>query len=233
MLVAGATGALGRLAVADLLERGALVALAGRDTEALAELAAAAHAPARTVDAYDLDACAGSAPWARAALGGLDGVLVTVGVAGFGPAAEVADATAEHLMTVNALCPMALLRGAVPVVGDGGFLAAVTGAIVDSPLLGTADYTASKAALAGWLGVLRRETRPRHLTVVDARLPHLDTGFASRAVAGTAPPLAAGADPAPVVHALVEQLVSALARSLPPGNAIPGTGLPTPSDPVH
>ncbi|GGT03177.1 MULTISPECIES: SDR family NAD(P)-dependent oxidoreductase [Streptomyces] len=215
VLVVGATGEIGTLAVRGLDGRRCRTALAGRDRRRLADLAAATGSPARGMDAYDLQGCAGLAPWAAAALGGLDGVLVTVGVAAFGPAARVSDAAAEHLLTVNALCPMAVLRGAAPVVGDGGFLAAVTGAVVDAPLTGTADYAASKAALACWLGVLARELRKRRVAVVDARLPHLDTGFAARAAEGSPPPLPRPGDPAAAVSALLDRLLAPAAPATP------------------
>ncbi|MFE1409805.1 SDR family NAD(P)-dependent oxidoreductase [Streptomyces sp. NPDC058746] len=219
VLVVGATGEVGRLAVHEFLGRGVRLALTGRNRRSLSGLAATTGCPTRILDAYDLDACAASGPWALSALGGLDGVLVTIGVAGFGPAAGVPNAAAEHLMTVNALCPMAVLRGAVPVVRDGGFLAAVTGAIVNAPLTGTADYAASKAALACWLGVLAREVRRRRVAVVDARLPHLDTGFGSRAVVGSPPPLQRGADPATHVRSLLGDLLGHLDGPVPGGTA--------------
>ncbi|GHE45644.1 SDR family oxidoreductase [Streptomyces vinaceus] len=217
VLLVGATGEVGRLAATDMIGRGAHLALAGRNEQRLAELAASSGCPSRRLDAYDLDACARTGPWALVKLGRLDGVLVTIGIAGFGPAAEVPDAAAEHLMTVNALCPMAVLRGAIPAVRDGGFLAAVSGAIVNAPLIGTADYAASKTALACWLGVLAREVRSRHIAVVDARLRHMDTGFASRAVVGNPPPLRPGNDPGPEVRALIDHLVGHLAKLAPPG----------------
>ncbi|MFF0552863.1 SDR family NAD(P)-dependent oxidoreductase [Streptomyces sp. NPDC004311] len=216
VLVVGATGELGTLAVHELLARGAKAAVCGRDPDRLAGLAANTGCPARHIDAYDLDDCGSAAPWAAAALGGLDGVLTTVGVAAFGPAATVTDDVAEHLMTVNALCPMAVLRGAVSTVEDGGFLAAVTGAIVDTPLTGTADYAAAKSALSCWLGVVARELRRRRVAVVDARLPHMDTGFATRAVLGSPPPLARGADPARETAVLVDRLLGLLPGA-PPG----------------
>ncbi|GAA1588414.1 SDR family oxidoreductase [Streptomyces globosus] len=215
VLVVGATGEIGTLAVRALDRRHCRTALAGRDSRRLAALAAGTGSPARGIDAYDLHGCSALAPWAADALGGLDGVLVTVGVAAFGPAARVSDAAAEHLFAVNALCPMAVLRGAAPVVGDGGFLAAVTGAVVDTPLTGTADYAASKAALACWLGVLARELRKRRVAVVDARFPHLATGFAARAVEGSPPPLPIPADPAAAVSALLDGLLAAAAPARP------------------
>ncbi|MFD9161726.1 SDR family NAD(P)-dependent oxidoreductase [Streptomyces sp. NPDC059558] len=210
VLVAGASGVLGGLAAHELQARGSMVALAGRHPDRLADVAGGlGGAPVRGLDAYDLDDCAALAAWAVRELGGLDGVLVTVGVAGFGRVEEVPDAVVEHLFAVNVLCPAAVLRGAVARVVDGGFLAAVTGAIVDRPMLGTADYAAAKTALSCWLGVVAREGRARRLRVFDFRLPHLETGFSDRPVAGRPPALPRGGDPAAAVRALVDQLEGA------------------------
>ncbi|MFJ6782838.1 SDR family NAD(P)-dependent oxidoreductase [Streptomyces yangpuensis] len=206
----GATGDLGTHAVYGLLTRGSRPAVAGRDTARLDALAARTGCPAFAIDAYDLDGCAEVAPWAAAVLGGLDGVLVAVGVPAFGTADSIPDVVAEHLMTVNALCPMAVLRGAVPVVRDGGFLAAITGAIVETPLTGTADYAAAKSALSCWLGVVSREVRRRDVHVIDARLPHMATGFASRSIAGSPPHLPPAADPAAEMAALLDRLLGTL-----------------------
>ncbi|MFF3728160.1 SDR family NAD(P)-dependent oxidoreductase [Streptomyces erythrochromogenes] len=224
MLVAGATGALGGLAATELDERGALVALAGRNTGRLAARAAQLGGrPAHLMDAYDTDGCAALVPWALDRLGGLNGVLVTVGVAGFGLAQEVPDMAAEHVFQVNMLCPAAILRPAVTFVADGGFLAAVTGAIVETPMRGTADYAAAKTALSCWLSVLAREVRGRGLRVFDFRLPHLDTGFSDRPVTGRELPLAAGADPAAAVHTVVDQLAGvAPSYDAPPRGAPKG-----------
>ncbi|MDH6544015.1 SDR family oxidoreductase [Streptomyces sp. SPB4] len=210
VLVAGASGVLGGLAARELQARGAAVALAGRNPDRLADVAAGlGGAPVRGLDGYDLDGCGTLAAWAVRELGGLDGVLVTVGVAGFGRVEEVPNAVVEHLFTVNMLCPATVLRGAVGGIADGGFLAAVTGAIVDRPMLGTADYAAAKTALSCWLGVVAREGRAKRLRVFDFRLPHLDTGFSDRPVAGRPPTLPQGGDPAVAVRALVDRLEGA------------------------
>lgn len=207
VLVVGATGVLGGLAARELVDRGAVLALAGRAPRALAERGAGLGGrPVRRIDAYDLDACAALAPWARAELGGLDGVLVTAGVAAFGRAGELPDSVAEHMCAVNFLCPAAVLRAAASQVDRGGFLAAVTGTVVDTPVQGMADYAAAKAALGCWLGVLAREVRSLHLRVLDFRPPHLDTGFADRPVAGRAPALPPGGDPYEAVRAMVDRL---------------------------
>ncbi|MEU7576876.1 SDR family NAD(P)-dependent oxidoreductase [Streptomyces sp. NPDC041068] len=210
VLVVGATGTLGGLAAYALEERGAHVALAGRNPVRLAALARELRdCPARSFEAYDLDQCSALAPWAERSLDGLDGVLVAVGAAGFGAVQDVSNAAAGHLLTVNALCPMAVLRGAAPVVADKGFLLAVTGSAADPPGEGTADYTASKAALSRWLEALAEELVPRSVAVLDIRSPRLDTGFTERPVTGSPPPLPPGADALEAVRSLVDRIASA------------------------
>ncbi|MEU5921000.1 SDR family oxidoreductase [Streptomyces sp. NPDC047141] len=204
VLVVGATGVVGGLAAQLLAGRGASLALAGRDPARLADRARRLNGcPTATFEAYDLDRCTALASWAAEELGGLDAVVVTVGVAGFGTAEDVTNAAAEHLMTVNALAPMAVVRGALPVLRAAGTVAVVTGAIVDRPMRGTADYAAAKTALATWLRVVRREQLGYGVSVMDVRLPHLDTGFAGRAVIGSPPVLPPGADPATEVERLL------------------------------
>ncbi|MFE0651116.1 SDR family NAD(P)-dependent oxidoreductase [Streptomyces sp. NPDC059534] len=204
VLVVGATGMIGGLAARMLAGRGVSVALAGRDEERLAARSRLlGDRPYRPFDAYDLDGCAALAPWAALALGGLDTAVVAIGVAGFGRAEHVTEAAAEHLMTVNALAPMAVVRGALPVLEPAGGVVVVTGVIVDNPLLETADYAASKTALAAWLGVVQREQRRRGIRVVDVRMPHLVGGFADRSVTGSPPRMPPGADPARAVEEYV------------------------------
>ncbi|MEU9865206.1 SDR family NAD(P)-dependent oxidoreductase [Streptomyces sp. NPDC047971] len=204
VLVVGASGAVGGAAARQLAGHGADVALAGRDQGRLEERAQELGGrPWRQFDAYDLDRCAGLAGWAYAALGGLEAVVVAVGVAGFGPASETAIPASEHLFTVNALAPITVVRGALGILPAGGAAVVVTGEIVDRPALGMADYAAAKTALATWLGIAGREARRRRVTVTDARLPHLNTGFAERPVVGRAPALRPGADPEETVARLV------------------------------
>ncbi|MFH8712657.1 SDR family NAD(P)-dependent oxidoreductase [Streptomyces zaomyceticus] len=201
VLVVGATGEIGGQAAGQLAERGTALALAGRNRDRLEERASAlGERPWRSFDAYDLDGCAQLAPWAKAALGDLDALVVAIGVAGFGSAAKMPEASAEHLFTVNALAPMAVVRGALAVMPPGGVVSVVTGEIVDRPALAMADYAAAKTALATWLEVAAREVRRDRITVMDVRMPHLDTGFAARAVVGTAPALGPGAAPVEAVR---------------------------------
>ncbi|GAA3746572.1 SDR family NAD(P)-dependent oxidoreductase [Salinactinospora qingdaonensis] len=188
VLVTGATGVLGSGLVDALWQAKANVALAGRDRQRLTR--ASAHygdAPTLQFDAMDLERCSELAAEAAGTLGGLDAVVVAHGIAAFGAATDEDDADNEQLMLVNALSPMAVLRGAVPHVGPGGTLAAISAVLVDTPTAGMAAYSASKAALSAWLSALRGELRRRKVSVLDIRAPHMATGLVERPIAGSPP----------------------------------------------
>ncbi|MFI8193289.1 SDR family NAD(P)-dependent oxidoreductase [Streptomyces sp. NPDC085946] len=209
VLVAGATGVLGGMITAELVGRGARPALAGRDPQRLARTARAyPGAPTVLFDAYDPGSCARAVHTASAALGGLDAVVTAFGSVAFGTAGEVDDGVAEHLMAVNALAPAAFFRAALPTMRSGAVLVAVTGVVAQRPQPGMADYSASKAALKAWLDAVRREARGSGIRVLDVRPGHLDTGFADRPVAGTAPPLPAGGDPRRIATAVADALAA-------------------------
>ena len=205
VLVAGASGALGGQITDALLARGARVVAAGRDAERVGAVAARCSTEPVLFDAVDTESCQATVTAAVDQLGGLDALVVCVGVAGFGRAVEADDAVVEELFAVNVLGPMALVRAASAAMGDQGAVAVVSAILADLPTAGMAEYSAAKSALATWLGVLRREER-RRLTVLDVRPPHLDTGLDGRALAGEPPKLPAPFPSADVVEALVQGL---------------------------
>lgn len=223
VLVAGATGVLGGALTAELVGRGARTALAGRDPARL-DRAARAYPSAPTVlfDAYDPASCARAVHGAAAALGGLDAVVTAFGAVAFGRAEEVGDEVAEHLMAVNFLAPAAFFRAGLAVMESGSVIAAFTGVVADRPQAGMADYSASKAALSAWLRAARREARTAGIRVLDVRPGHLDTGFADRSVAGTAPPMPEGGDPHQVVRAVADAMAAdaELLRTDPDGTPV-------------
>lgn len=207
VLVAGATGVLGRAVAESLHERGARVVAAGRDTTRLDEVAGALGTTGQHLDVVDVDSCASAVRGAVEELGGLDLLVVATGAAGFGRATELDEAVAEELFAVNTLGPMALVRAAAPYLAearDGEGTAAVLSAVLaDLPTAGMADYSAAKAALATWLQVLRREER-RAFRVLDVRPPHLDTGLDTRALAGSPPRLPAAMPHGQVLSAILQ-----------------------------
>jgi short-subunit dehydrogenase len=189
-LVAGATGVLGGALARALHEEGARLALAGRDEAKLATVAQElGGTPTASFDALDLDRCTEVVTEAAHTLGGLDLLVIAIGVAAFGPGDREDAAVTENLLAVNTLAPMALVRAALPRMERGGGVAVLTAVLADYPTAGMAAYSASKAAISAWLTALRPEQRKRGVTVFDVRPPHIETGLAGRAIAGQAPPL--------------------------------------------
>lgn len=206
VLVVGASGALGGELARRLHENGARVVAAGRDPERTRAVAEDVGTDPLTLDVVDVEACAATVAAAVEQLGGLDLLLVTVGVAAFGKAAELDEAVAEELYAVDVLGPVALVRAAVPHLRESsGTVAVISAVLADLPTSGMADYSAAKAALATWLQVLRREER-RSLKVLDVRPPHLDTGLETRALAGEPPRLPAGRPAGEVVDLVLQAI---------------------------
>jgi short-subunit dehydrogenase len=204
-LVAGATGVLGGALARALHRDGARVAVAGRDEQKLTALASELDgAPSFPFDARDRGRCAAVVEQAAEALGGLDLLVVAIGVAAFGPGDAADDGVVEQLLAVNTTAPMALVRAAVPRMGSGGTVAVLTAILADYPTAGMAAYSASKAGLSAWLTALRPELRRRGIGVFDVRPPHIETGLAERAISGTAPPMKAGATVDEVVGLIVD-----------------------------
>lgn len=207
VLVCGATGVLGGAIARALSARGARVVPAGRNPGRLAEVAQACGHAAIPLDVVDESSCRAAVQAASEALGGLDGLVVATGVAAFGPAVEADGAVTEELFAVNTFGPMTLVRAAAPLLSEGGFVAVLSAILADLPTNGMAEYSASKSALSAWLGVVRRENR-RRFTVLDIRPPHIDTGLADRALAGSPPPLPEGFSADEVVDAVLRAVES-------------------------
>ncbi len=205
VLVAGATGAIGRRLTEALVAEGARVVPAGRDPERLRSLGELCGTVPLTFDVVDQASCEQTVAAAADALGGLDLLVVAVGVAGFGRAVDADPAVTEELFAVNALGPMGLVRAAAARLSEGGTVAVLSAILADLPTAGMSDYGAAKSALAAWLGVLRREER-RRFSVLDVRPPHLDTGLETRALGGEPPRLPAPMPASTVVDAVLDAL---------------------------
>jgi NAD(P)-dependent dehydrogenase (short-subunit alcohol dehydrogenase family) len=206
-LVAGASGALGGGLAGLLHERGAQVVVGGRRREPLDDLSDRFGTAPVLFDAVDGDSCRRAVDEAVEQLGGLDLLVVAVGVAAFGPAVETDAAVVDELFAVNVLGPMSLVRAAAPALAasERGRVAVLSAILADLPTNQMAEYSATKAALSAWLEVLRRENR-RSFGVLDVRPPHLDTGLETRALTGTPPPLPEPQPASEVVAAVVAAL---------------------------
>jgi short-subunit dehydrogenase len=192
--VVGATGGLGGAVTSELERRGAIVVGASRSGEIRIDVRDAGAGDELVAGVLDRH-------------GRLDGVIIASGVVAFGDLADTEDVIAEELMLVNALGPLWIARRALPALAEtNGFFAAITGVVAEAPQPGMAAYSASKASLAAGLAAIRREFRRRNVTVHDIRPPHTETGLADRPIAGTAPKLPTGLDPATVAAAAVDAI---------------------------
>jgi len=202
IVVAGATGGIGRHLAHHLAERGAHLTLTGRDPAALAALGI----DATLVPADLRDSRAGSTivDAAIAAYGRLDGLVNAAGIVAFGSLAETDDIVIEELFLTNVLAPLWLIRAALPALTESrGFIANISAVVAEQPPAGMAAYAASKAALTAADRALARELRVAGIGVTDARPPHTETGLADRPIAGTAPRLRPGLDPDAVASRII------------------------------
>jgi cyclic-di-GMP-binding biofilm dispersal mediator protein len=196
VLITGATGGLGSAVAAELAHQGATLTLVARDEARLGALAVPGHREA--LDLRDPSACERAVAAAVEHAGHLDVLVNAVGVVAFGPVDELSVDTLEELFLTNTFVPVLLAREALRAMGEGGTIVNLSGVIAERNLPGMAAYGASKAAVAAFDEALAREARRRGIRVLDARPPHTETGLAQRAIAGEAPRMPTGLDPAEV-----------------------------------
>jgi NAD(P)-dependent dehydrogenase (short-subunit alcohol dehydrogenase family) len=207
-LVVGASGGLGGAIARALREQGAPIVVTGRDPSRLAAIADDVGAPRIRLDLAEPTAADQAVGEAVALLGGLDLVVCCAGTVAFGPLSELDDAVLVRLFEANVFGPIRLARAAARVLGPGSALVMISGVVADHPAAGMAAYSASKAALTGFDRALAREFRRSGIRVLDARPPHLATGLADRPLAGIAPRLGPGRDPATAAAAILDALSS-------------------------
>jgi short-subunit dehydrogenase len=206
--VVGATGGLGREIVVALAARGATVVRCNRSGGPDIDLA---------IDVRDSRAGDLLVEFATTHHGHLDGVIVAAGIVAFGDLVDTDDVVIEELFLTNAMGPMWLAKHVAPALAASqGFFVNLSGVVAESPMPGMAAYSASKAAAAAATEAIRREFRRMKVAVIDVRPPHTETGLATRPLAGDAPKMPAGLEPAMVAERVVvavEQGHSAVASA--------------------
>lgn len=218
ILVVGATGGLGREIARQLAAAGATLVLSARDPHDLAALGI--PGAIITADLSDPAAIRRLVDVAGTVTGHLDGIVVAAGVVAFGPAAELRPDVVESLFTLNATAPILLAQAAHTALtasaaaGRSPFLLTLSGVVSESPTAGLAAYSASKAALAAFMSAAGREARRGGIRYIDARPGHTETALSTHPLAGTAPRLPAGLDPAAVAARVVTAIVTG-ERDLP------------------
>lgn len=202
-VVLGATGGFGAEIARSLAAQGAVLAVHGRDTARLQAISAEVGGHPVAGDLTEPGVPDAVMNEAAQALGGLDVVVMSAGAVAFGPVAELDEAVLRQVIELDLVAPILVARAATRHLGKDGVIAQVSAVVADQPMAGLAAYSAAKAGLTAFDVAFRREMRRAGVRVIDARPPHMETGLATRPLAGEAPGLAQGRDPREVADELV------------------------------
>jgi NAD(P)-dependent dehydrogenase (short-subunit alcohol dehydrogenase family) len=180
----GASSGIGRALALDLAKRGAILALADRNTEGLAETVRLAPSGSKitqhTVDVADEAAVLAFAEAVRAAHGVTDILINNAGVAMYGSVMEISTAELRWLMDINfygvvfgvrAFLPMLLERPDASIVNVSSLFGLWAPA-------GQSAYSAAKFAVRGYSESLRGELSHTNVHVVTVHPAGVATAIA-------------------------------------------------------
>lgn len=208
ILVLGASGALGSIFVEQLSEAGAEVFGTASSIESISRIPSAA----KSVLELDLMKPNNISKFCTEFLANhevLNGIVIASGVVGFGLAESNTFDELAKLTQINHVGPAQLISNLFPLLKESGnaFVLGITGVVVEQVFPGMSAYTSSKMAHSGYLQSIQKEWRRYKIQVVDAHLPHTETGLAGRAAFGTAPQMPTGLEPKVVVKTMLEAVV--------------------------
>lgn len=194
VFITGASSGIGRALAIEYAKRGAHVVVSARREVELGSLCdqinraasegpgSSARATPMVLDVADFDAAYGAAKRAEAILGSLDMVIANAGVGSSAHAARLPLRTVVQTMNINATGAMATLMGAIPIMMGqrAGHIVGVSSLAGRRALPGTADYSASKAALSTFLEGLRLDLEPAGLRITDVQPGFVDTAMTQK-----------------------------------------------------
>jgi NAD(P)-dependent dehydrogenase (short-subunit alcohol dehydrogenase family) len=192
----------GRATAVLAAREGAAVACADVDGAAAAATTALAQAEgspafAITADVADGERCAGMVSEAHAALGGLDGVVLNVGI-GLGAGLEGTSVEDwDRALAVNLRAHFIVCKTALPLLSDGAAVVLVGSAAGLRAGSGSPSYDSSKAALLGLCRHVAREGAPRAIRA-NTLVPGLIDTPMGRAASARNPARARGAARVPL-----------------------------------
>jgi len=178
--VTGASSGIGAATARLLVERGARLAVAGRDGAALASVAADLDAVALPGDLGLPGVARQTVAGAVERLGGLDVVVSNAGLGWAGSFADMDPATIDALLDVNLRAAGHLVHAALPHLRASGGRVVLVGSIAGClGVPGEVWYSATKAGLAGFASALADELAPA--VTVSLVVPGVvDTAFFTR-----------------------------------------------------
>jgi NAD(P)-dependent dehydrogenase (short-subunit alcohol dehydrogenase family) len=144
----------GRAIAVRAAQEGAAVACADRHERAAAETAAlvtqaGGTAPVLVGDVTDAEVCERLVTDAVGVLGGLDGVVLNVGIGAGGGLAGTSAEDWDRVFAVNVRSHFLIARAALPVLDEGGGIVFISSLAGSQPGSRLPAYDSSKAAIAG------------------------------------------------------------------------------------
>jgi NAD(P)-dependent dehydrogenase (short-subunit alcohol dehydrogenase family) len=192
--ITGCSTGLGRALAAAVLDRGDNAVITARSLESIADLADSHPGTALplVLDVTDNDQVASAVQHAETRFGAVD---VLVNNAGYGYRAAIEEGDGEDvqkLFATNVFGPVALIKAILP-----GMRARRSGTIVNVSSIGarisppgSGYYSATKAALEGITGSLRKELQPLGITAMSVEPGGFRTDFAGRSLTQSAEAIA-------------------------------------------
>lgn len=187
VLITGASSGIGRALAIEYAKRGAHVVVSARREPELAALCkqigeTGGRADHLVCDVADPKAAYGIAKRAEELLGSLDMIIANAGVGASNHASRLTLEDVVRTIDVNVRGAMATLMGAIPIMlgQKHGHLVGVSSIAGRRALPGSADYSASKAALAVFMEGLRIDLGPAGLFVTDVQPGFVDTPMTAK-----------------------------------------------------
>jgi short-subunit dehydrogenase len=181
-LVTGASSGIGRALSPLLAQRGASLALAGRDAAALAEVAERTGGQPVAVDLAEPDGAERLADLVLERYGRVDLLVNNAGAGWAGDLAAMPMDLAERLVILNLVAPVRLTRLLLPGMLErgSGHLVYVTSIAGATGVAREAVYAATKAGLATFADSVREEVAGSGVTVSVVVPGVVDTPFFDR-----------------------------------------------------
>jgi NAD(P)-dependent dehydrogenase (short-subunit alcohol dehydrogenase family) len=224
-LVTGASSGIGRATARQLAAEGCKVALVGRRSEPLEELATELDGVAIPADVGSADAARAAVATALDALGGLDVLVNNASALGPVPLALLGDTECEAFevaLDTNVLGPFRLTRALLGALaasareGRGALVVNISSDAAREPYAGWGAYGASKAALLHMTRIWDEEAREDGIRFLSLDPGDVDTPLHALAV----PDADRSALKAPADAA--REIVDAIAAALPAPSAARG-----------
>jgi NAD(P)-dependent dehydrogenase (short-subunit alcohol dehydrogenase family) len=187
-LITGCSTGFGRALAEAVLERGDNAVVTARDVAKVEDLAKAypEKALALGLDVTDQTQVDRAVRDAEARFGGVDVLVNNAGYGYRGAVEEADDEDVRRLFATNFFGAVALIQKVLPGMRERrqGAIVNVSSIGARITLPGSAHYSASKAALEGMSGSLRREVAPLGITVMTVEPGNFRTDFAGRSLTG-------------------------------------------------